>query len=359
MSGVPLLRTTERGTFAECQWRWYWSYVKGLEPRRTPTWSWFGRAIHEALAVRYRVGRIRGSMLDTLSAFEAALGEEVRRVWTQGDELDEQEVVDARELGIAMLRGYINRYGKDAHWEVIVTETPMQIDVPHPKTGRIIATYCLTLDAVVYDRVERKVRIVDHKTRSTFPAEGKWEFYDHNRQGKAYLWVAPELLRHMGLIRRADQVDGIIFNCLKKRLPDDRPTNVKGEALNKDGTVSKRQPAPLFHRHYTPSSPYERVRQAHHVAAEAVQMGLVRTGKLEPIKSTTEACPRCTLYEFCAADEISPEDGLEIARHVYSKRDPYADHRLDMQEKDGVWLHIPERGQHDDTRARARRRTDR
>lgn len=340
MRQVPLLRTTERGTFAECQWRWYHSYVKGLEPRRAPTWSWFGRAIHEALAVRYPVGRKRGTMLDTLNAFEAALGEEVRRVWTQGDELDEQEVVDARELGLAMLTGYIKRYGKDAQWQVLVTELPMQIDVPDPKNpDRLLAVYCLTLDTVVYDLVERKVRIVDHKTRASFPADGKWGFYDHNRQGKAYLWVTPELLRHMGLISKSEQVDGIIFNCLKKRLPDDRPTNPQGEALNKDGSVSKRQPAPLYHRHYVPSSPHERVRQAQHVAAEALQMRLVRSGRVEPIKNTTESCPRCTLYEFCAADEISPQDGLEIARHAYGKRDPYADHRLDMVEKNGVWLH--------------------
>lgn len=341
MTVPPLLRTTERSTFAECQWRWYQSYVKGLDPKRTPTWSWFGRAIHEALRVRYPDGRKRGSLADVLDAFDAALAGERRRMYTQGSELDEEEVVDARTLGRAMLIGYCKKYGKDSHWQVITGEQPMQIDVPHPKdSSRVLAVYCLTLDLVVWDLVDRCYRVVDHKTRRGFPANGKWGFYDLNRQAGSYLWVVPELLESLGIMVKGETVDGIVFNCLKKTMPDERPVNIKGEALNKDGSVSKVQPAPRYHRHLSRRGPHERVRQYQHVLAEVRQMDLLRQGKLLPTKNTTENCERCMLYEYCTTDEISRRDGQEYAAHMLSQRDPYADHRMDMVERNGIWVHV-------------------
>jgi hypothetical protein len=334
---LPLLRTTERSTFTECQWRWYVTYVLGLQGQRVPTWSWFGSAIHVGLRARYPVGRRRGSLADMLDAFDTYMGEEVRRVYT-GDDIDEEEVVDATKLGRAMLKGYVQHYGRDQHWEVIHTEQPFQIDVPdwrHP--ARLIAVYCGTFDMVVWDQADKCYRVVDHKTRRSFPSN--WTFYDSNRQGGSYLWVAPEVLRHMGIMGKNDELDGIVFNCLKKHLPDERPRNAEGLALNKDGSVSQRQPAELFHRYLSRRRPEERIRQARHVQVEAQQMNLIRRGLIQPTKNTTEDCPRCPLYEYCQLDETSSIEAEEYAKHMLRYRDPYLDHRIDMAEKDGVWVH--------------------
>lgn len=381
---IPFLRTSERSTFTECQWRWYQSYVRGLTTVRQPTWSWFGTAVHVALRVRYPDGRKRGSLADVLAAFDEAIGNEVRRVHTQGGELDEEEVVEGRELGRAMLRGYVKKWGKDRHIQVVTGEQPMQIDVPDWRNPRrTLAVYCLTLDLVVWDLDDKCYRVWDHKTRRSFPTD--WSFYDHNRQGGSYLWVVPELLRHMGIMKKNDVVDGIVFNCLKKAMPTERILDGMGIARNKPrkehyvgalaalgvrtgidakgkgkpaekltipqlermathhglnvlGDVSAVQPAPLFHRYTSRRRPEERVAQARHVQREAQQMRFIRLGKMEPTKNTTEDCVRCQLYELCQLDETNPQEAEEYSRHLMQYRNPYADHQQEMTDKGGIYL---------------------
>lgn len=336
MAKLPMIRTSERGDFKECPWYWYQHWVLGLTSPNVPTWSWFGTAVHMALSVRYPVGKRRGSEADTLDAFDAALGEEERRIYGEGYELDPDDVHDARTLGRAMLLGYIRYYGRDAAWQVVHNEQPFQIYVPHPnKPDRFIAVYCGTWDLVVWDLVDKCYRIVDHKTRRGFP--GDWSFYDLNDQGGSYLWVAPEVLRHKGIFGPKDTLDGIVFNCLRKAMPDERPRDSKGQALNKDGTVSKRQPAPLFYRHTSYRTDAERVSQARHVIAEARHMTLLRQGTLPLYKHPTENCPRCPLFDMCMLDEKDPAEAQEYARTMLVTGNPYAEHERAMA-RDGITI---------------------
>lgn len=332
---VPWIRTSERGDFKECPWKWYYTWVEGLTTRRVPTWSWFGTAWHVAMEARYPIGRKRGSLADMIDAFLSAVGEEQRRVWTAGGELDEEEVVDGRKLGVAMLKAYVAHWGRDQHWQVLHTEQPFQIDVPHPVTGRLIAVYLGTWDLAVWDLLDKVYRIVDHKTRKAFKQD--WSFFDLNDQAGSYLWVAPEVLMHKGIITKKDTLDGIVFNMARKAMPDDRPTNRAGQALNKDGTVSKKQPGPTFARYTTHRTPPERVRQAEKVVAEARHMNAVRSGKLPLLKHTTEDCVRCPLFEMCLLDEKDPQEAQAYAATMLVRRDPYADHREAM-ERTGIAL---------------------
>lgn len=370
--GLVMMRTSERGDFKRCQWMWFMRWVLGLTGTRVPTWAWFGTAIHQALEVRYPVGTKRGHMSDVLAAFEAAVDGQVGKIYTEGQEPDEEEVVGAIELGRAMLIGYAQRYGRDQHWQVIHTEQPFQIDVRDPKTGRLLLVYCGTFDMVVYDRTTKRFYVVDHKTRKTFPAV--WTFYDLNDQAGSYLWVAPEVLEHLGVFTRKEskRVEGLVFNALKKALPDDRPRNESGEATNKPikvhymtalaeagfsgidnkplakvtlarmqevaahaklnvlGDVSAIQPGPLYHRYTSRRGPEERVRQSQHVLNEARHMNLVRRGKLPALKNKTEDCPRCPLFDVCQLDESSNADAAELMEATLLRRDPYADHREAM-----------------------------
>lgn len=333
-----LIRPSERSDFLECEWKWYQSYILGRTTVRVPTWAWFGTAIHKAQEVRYPIGIKRGHPTDVLDAFEEAVGTERRRVWTQGGELDEEEVVDGLVLGKAMLAGYMRRYGADRHWQVIHSEQTFQVDVQHPlsATERIIAILCGTWDLVVWDRVDKVYRVVDHKTRKAF--RQMWDFLDLNIQAGSYLWVAPEVLRHKGIFGPKDKLDGIVFNILKKHMPDDRPVNKAGESLNKDGSVSLRQPADLFYRHTSRRSPQERVTQAKHVVGEAHRMHLILTGKLPALKHPTEDCPNCPFWETCVLDESDPAAAEYMARTMYVTRDPYAAHR-EAFEDNGI--HLP------------------
>ena len=362
---VPLIRTSERGDFKSCQFFWYHHWHRGLSSPRVPTWSWFGTAFHKALEVRYPVGTKRGSLADVLDAFEDACDGEHRKVWEQGGDLDDAEVHDGIELGKAMLTGYVAHWGEDSRWQVIHTEQPFQIDVRDPRTGRLVAVYCGTWDLFVWDRIDKVYRLVDHKTRRSFPQD--FGFFEVNDQAGSYLWVAPEVLRHLGLLGRRETIDGIVFNMARKALP--QPTAEDGvrynapkkahfvtalvahgytpparagivtlaklaKEMNLDvkGDPRAKQPAPLFKRYTTHRGTEQRVNQGRKVLAEATHMDLVRRGRLPILKHPTEDCVRCPLFDFCQLDELDPQEAEGYAATMLVKRDMYADHREAMQE---------------------------
>jgi hypothetical protein len=300
-------------------------------------------------------------------AFDEAIDGTTRRIWTEGGDLDEVEVVDGRTLGHAMLDGYVEEYGEDKHWDVLHTEQPFQIDVPHPDDPeRTIVVYAGTWDLAVFDRVEKVYKVVDHKTRKSFPSN--WGFYSINDQAGSYLWVAKEVLVHKGILKKKDNIEGLVFNALKKALPDTRPVNpATGLACNKPtkdhyldalgysaaprgvtvavlaqqaadrgitvyGDPSVKQPTPLFHREEVWRSPRERVSQAQRVQAEALVMNFMRDGTLPLYKTPTEDCIRCPLFEYCELHEQNPEEAEEFAAATLLVRDPYRDHREAMAE---------------------------
>jgi hypothetical protein len=307
-----------------------------------------------------------GPLGEVLEAFELACDDEHRRIWEKGGDLDDEEVHDGIALGKAMLAGYVKHYGVDSRWQVIHTEQPFQIDVRHPRTGRLIAVYCGTWDLFVWDRLDKVYRVVDHKTRAQFKQD--WAFYDLNDQAGSYLWVAPEVLRHMGLLGRKESIDGIVFNMLRKAMPqpvaeDGIRYNLPKKAhylealskvstnprLDKFGVVALQklaaeagivvrgdakavQPTPLFRRYTTTRGIEQRVKQGEKVLAEATHMDLVRRGRLPLLKHPTEDCVRCPLFEPCQIDEYDPEEAVAYMDSMLVKRDMYADHREAMQD---------------------------
>lgn len=369
----PLLRTSERKDFKKCPWLWHESWLKGLTTIRTPTWSWFGTAVHKGLEARYIPGKKRGREKKVLEAFEEALDGEIRKIYTEGGEVEDAEIVDGKELGFAMLRGYIEEYGEEKHIEVIHSEQSFQIDVPDPNDpSRVVCVYAGTWDSLW--RIDGRFWIVDHKTRKSFPSN--MDFYDIDDQAGSYMWVAPEVLIHMGILtkKEAKKIDGLIFNLLRKHLPDTRPLGPTGERHNKPvkadyeaalspvmdlptrlpviavleqwaqerkikvwGEVSKVQPAPLFHRAIVERTLEERVKQGQRVQAEAAWMDAIRTGAMPLFKTPNEDCVRCILFDYCQADEHDYDEGQEIARAILRNRDPYRDHREAM-ERGGVVL---------------------
>lgn len=371
-----MLRTSERNDFKRCPWLWQETWMKGFGTRRVPVWSWFGSAVHTAMEVRYPIGVKRGKLGDVLDAFDEAVKDLTGRIWTETPNaiLDEEEVVDAKELGRAMLIGYVEHYGNDTEWEVIHTEQPFQIEVEHPfKKGKVLVVYAGMWDALMRHRKTKAFWLWDHKTRKSFPSS--WEFYDINDQGGSYLWVAPEVLRFLGVFGKKDSIEGLVFNALKKTMPDSRPRNADGLATNKPtkahyeaalheagvatpsrttiaqlhliaeqagltvlGDVSARQQGDLFHRAEIYRTQEERVKQANRVQNEALAMSLVRKGKMDAWKTPTEDCVRCKIFEYCQADEASREEGQEMKSALMIPRDYYADHSRDMSLKGGIDL---------------------
>lgn len=378
VGGLRMLRTSERSDWRRCPWRWHHVWNLGLRKNSSPTWAWFGTAIHAALEARYPNGKRRGTVTQMLDAFYESVGDQEGMIYTdvEGDDLEEAEaeVVDAKVLGEAMLRGYAAEYGEDAEWEVIHTEQPFQITVPHPETDEPLVAYAGTWDVLMRNRFSKAFWLWDHKTRKTFPKN--WSFYNINDQAGSYIWVAPEVLKFLGVFKPTDTIEGLIFNALKKALPDERPRNSRGEATNKPlkihyveaiqehtgkslvgrwtldslaaeaerlgvrvlGDVSKRQPVPLFHREESSRSDQERVRQAQRVQSEAVMMEKQRSGELPLWKHPTEDCVYCPMFDLCEMDEQDPASAQQFAASMYVRVDPYRDHREDMVLKGGVTL---------------------
>jgi hypothetical protein len=377
----PLLRTSERSDFKRCSWRWSKTWDQGLRSRRVPVWAWFGTAIHAALEAYYRPGVKRANMIKVLDAFYSSCEKEVGRIWQQAEEGDfdheefAAEVVDAKVLGEAMLRGYVDHYQGDPQWEVINTEQTFQIDVPDPVTGEVNVVYAGTWDALMRHRSTKDYWLWDHKTRASFPS-GSWDFYNINDQAGSYLWVAPEVLKHLGVFKKDDVIEGLVFNALRKHMPDERPINAQGKRTNKPlkahymaaieafdgkpligkftlddladiakhrgitvhGEVSKSQPADLFHREEIFRYPQERVTQAQRVQNEAMHMRMMREGTLPLLKVPTEDCVRCPVFDICEIDEYDPEAARSMESTMYRKTDPYRDHREAMRARKGVEL---------------------
>lgn len=375
---LPLVRTSERNDFKRCPWLWKESWVKGLTSNRTPTWSWFGTAIHAGLEVRYKPGKKRGSTKKVLEAFEESMDGQIGKIYTEGGEVEESEIVDGRELGIAMLKGYIEEYGEEKHIEVIGSEQSFQIDVPHPtKPGEVICVYAGTWDSLW--RIDGVLWVVDHKTRKQFPANT--DFYDINDQAGSYLWVVPEVMLHLGILNKKEvkKIMGLQFNLLRKQMPSAREVEADGMVHNKPvkadyeaalspfmnlptrlptiavleqwaasedihviGEVSKVQPQPLFKRIEVERSLKERAQQGKRVQDEALWMNAVRNGEMPVFKTPTEDCVRCQLFDYCQADEHDHQEGQELAQVLLRRRDPYADHREAM-ERGGVVLKSKEK----------------
>lgn len=377
----PLVRTSERNDHARCPWMWEQRWLNGLVPVREPTWAVFGIAWHRAMEVYYPIGRKRGSLADAIDMFLASLDDQGRKIGVDINDLEEAErekqaskgkevkLVPARELGPIMLREYVKRYEGDRDWEVIHSEQTFQIDVPDPEfPSEILLVLAGTWDLLVWSRSKRRYELVDHKTAKSIPG---WGYLDLDNQAGTYPWVAKEVLVHKGILTKKDHIRGIWFSYAKKSPPDMRPVNARGESLNKptkahyiaaltktnrlalskykveelaemahkqgivvEGEVSATQPAKRFERYYSPRTPQQNIGQARRVQKQGIVMQLMRDGEIPIYKTPNHECERCAFFDMCTLEEQG--DDWEFYRdEMFKYRDPYRDHRDDM-ERNGI-----------------------
>jgi hypothetical protein len=320
-----IIRTSERRDFKRCQQRWSWAWRHGLKPKRENNKLWFGSGIHVALAEWYLKGTDRGP--HPAKTWMKWVGEEQTYIKTYGLTPDENEWIEARELGALMLLNYTDTYGEDLDWNVIATEQTFQakVEIPDVPNGFII--YTGTFDGV-YRLPDGTLWLMEHKTASSLPQTGFLELDD---QAGSYFLMAEIVLRHQGLIGPDEKLDGIMYNFLRKAKPDDRPVNEFGQYLNKNGSVSKVQGSPLFMRYPVWRNDRQRDMQRQHIVAEARQMWEIRQSHLQVTKTPTKDCSwDCSFYQMCQLHE-SGDDWEEFRNSAFVKRDPYSDHRLELK----------------------------
>lgn len=382
MSELPILRTSERSSFKRCVQQWQYGYRMGLKPRKADSGArWFGTGIHLCLAEWYILGKERGrDPRDTWEEFTKDSYESIMTMDVDG----EKEWHDAKALGMAMLDNYLEEYGTDDQWEVISPEQRFGVLIPHPANkDKALIDYRGTFDMVVRDHSDGKIKLLDHKTAAAIMT-------NHlvlDDQAGGYIAVATSSLRAEGLIKPREYVHGMLYNFLRKGMPDTRPRSEKGyhnkptkahyvdalveqsvqngdfadqaddqnlaviqiehyerkrlmklkldelameasdRSLTVFGDVSKVQPPPLLLRHWEPRTTKERNNQIKKIGEEALVMDAFRNHELPIIKSTTRECTWCDFFELCTIDEAGGDVELMMER-AYEVKDPYFDHRI-------------------------------
>jgi hypothetical protein len=321
MDNLPILRTSERAAFKRCMFRWYLEYRMGYRPRAVQADAlWFGIGVHEALAQFYLKGQRRGP--HPADTFDKWAGDEIAFAKTYLDEtFDEPVWVDATELGIAMLEEYIDYYGRDEQWDVISIEQEFKVRILNE--GKPVAYFASRWDGVVRDREDGLIYLLEHKTA----AQIVLAYLELDDQGGSYWAVASQLLRKAGILKPDEHIAGIIYNFLRKAKPDERPVNEEGLRLNKDNSVSKKQPPQAFVRHPIERSPKEQATQIQRIADEVEVMDAVRSKTIPLTKTPTKDCPRCPFWVPCQLHERGSDNYQTVLRNNYRQVDPYKDMR--------------------------------
>lgn len=339
-----MLRTSERGTFRRCRWLWWLEFEDVHKPAVPLPPLRFGQIMHKSLARYYKPGTKRGPRPWIL--FEQEYERELKQQAAFGFKVEDLEAdekwAEAGDLGQAMLKHYVDRYGSDEEWEVLVTEQPFKVlvykpwtyDPNHPPSAQKEAEpwfwYVGILDGVWRNRRTKYLRIVDHKTAKAI----QLKYLSLDPQATAYWTWGLDWIYERGLLKPDEKPSGMLFNIMRKAFPDERPTDETGQRLNKDGTPSKRQPAEYFVRPEIYRDWNERELARAFSEAEFAEMDLLRSAGAHEDGSPPEGayknpgqftCPGCWAFDICELHEMGA-DWREMIRLTTKPWQPYAEH---------------------------------
>lgn len=336
---LRLVRTSERSDFVECRMRWKWGYVDRLKPTGMRPALTFGDLVHQALAAWYipETKRTRGRVVRGPHPADTFM-DLYKKMTAAGLEFNvyggDEQRYEADVLGVEMLNNYIEHYGKDEQWFIIMPEVPFQFHVYHPVTKRYLFTYVGTGDAIARHMDHGRLMMVEHKTAKALGKNGSPNHYlPMDEQSGSYLTYLPMFLMEQGLLTTASKIDHVEFNFLKKSHKDQRPQDENGFYLNKtknkDGSyISKNQPGPLFYRETVRRSLHDRKSLHERVKLQVLEMEAIRNGKRQAYKSpSARVCKGCAFRDMCELHEAG-EDWEFIRDNQYSTWDPYDVHEM-------------------------------
>lgn len=325
-SDLPTIRRGERADYYRCPKKWYWAWRKGLVPRAKQFGALdLGAWMHTALATWYGQGRKRVGTLK-MHFYQAATNAIAVAVQSGAPDHIIEKAEELLSLGEAMAQAYEKHYGSDSDVDVITAEIPLEFTIPDHR-GNILAIHKLKPDLVFRLRSRRRrIWLMEHKTARTI----RTAHLVIDNQARPYGTMAERALRKLGVISRDEEVEGILYNFLRKGLPDLRPTDGNGRSLNKDGSVSKRQPAPLFIRKPVTMTRQAKIITLSRLQADAIMLTSVtmqlRNGHIDPIdipKVPRYDCPDdCQFFDMCVAEE-NGTDIRTMERSLYIRRNPY------------------------------------
>lgn len=373
LTKVPEVRGSERQLFKRCPWAWHQAYRRGLRPKRTSDALWFGELVHLSLAAWYQPGLKRGR--HPAETFSSLYSAEERHFFKTADATEEERAkyIELGQLGVIMLEGYVHRYAQDEQWEILSPEKTFSFNIPFPDywpdpEREFLARYVGTYDLVFRDLVSGWIWLGEHKTAKAIRT-GHLKLDD---QAGPYFATARNTLLKAGMMKKGEHFKGIMYNFLRKGIPDERPVDAKGYACNKPtkadyiaaltgiddwteaqlakgkiaelegiaaahhiqvlGERSKAQPAALFLRYPVKRTRAEQASQLKRIQDDLVVMEKVRRGELPITKTTHWSCDRfCNFYDMCTMHESSG-NWKELRTIAYRVEDPYAAHRKSTDE---------------------------
>lgn len=326
------IRNSELSTWRECRQKWDWGWNQALRKKDGSAAALtFGSLIHATLELFYKKGKRRGGHPATLwkrvwKEFLADGGEDFIVVKTTSTA--HPEGIWASELGLEMMRNYYEEYGKDSNYEVICPEQTFQLDIFDPDTGEYLGTMIGTVDAVVRDLRTGRIGFLEHKTGAALEPFGAPLIMDE--QAGTYWTFGAMFLVHQGVIESTDDLSFVLYNRLRKAFKDTRPKNEHGHALNKDGSVSKNQPAPLFKREYTFRTDADRQAVFDRVVMQMREIRKAKEGEFFIYKSSGKHCGFCEFRDMCELHE-SGSDWEGYRDMTMGTWDPYEDHHDQLE----------------------------
>lgn len=320
------LRTSERTSFKRCRQKWHWQYEDRLRPKRTSTPLRFGTLVHAALELRYPPGTTRGP--HPAETFADLFDREVAEngpMMTRPDGADEW--MSARSVGIHMLEAFVDEFGEDDRYETIASEQFFSIPVRSKKRGTSFR-YVGTIDGVWRDLTNDQIVLIDWKTAASI----RTNHLALDDQAAAYLAFGVPALERSGVLAGRD-CNRIMYTFMRKAEPDSRTRNADGLYLNKDGSVSKKQPPPMFERVTTFKGSREIARARNRAIHEAREMEMVRLGSLAVLKTTgSMTCGMCEFRDMCEVHEAGG-DWHMYADSMFERWDPYARDEIEDGER--------------------------
>lgn len=284
-----------------------------------------GTWMHDALAAWYGVGTER--IGDLAEHFRASADDAYAIASRAG--APEHVLTKAEELAVLgelVARAYVANYRNDPTVHVLGAEVPLEFSIPNYRGNEVAALHRLKPDLIYRENRSWNVWLMEHKTAASISTE----HLVIDDQARPYGAMAERALRRAGVLSKKHVFKGVMYNFLRKSLPDDRPRNKEGKYLNKNGSVSKRQPPAQFVRKPVTLTRAARLLTLRRVQQETIMVTAVtmdlRTRRTIPEdlpKTPHKSCPKfCQYFAMCAAEEDGA-DIREMQRTMYTRQDPY------------------------------------
>lgn len=371
------IRTSERRSFKRCQQRWEWGYKQQLKPHTDSNPLWFGQAVHLALAEWYKPGLERG-VHPAKTFVDVIESDKIKRFSDNPTDEQQAEYADSYKMGVDMLERYVREFGEDTDWECIQPEMTFQVWFPNPVTGqKRWLRYVGTVDAVMRYIGETKdglihgsIWLFEHKTAASIQTN----HLALDDQAGSYWAIIGIVLKHRGILKQDEEIDGIMYNFLRKAQDDPRPKHPEtGKYLNQPqkqhyldqmgsvaamyddfktlsskmkvdelealarknnfivyGEESKTQPPPYFLRIPVFRSAGDRRTMLKRIVDEGLHIDAARSERpLLPItKNPTKDCSwDCEFFKMCQLHEAG-EDWQAFKEFMFKTWSPYEDHTV-------------------------------